>query len=239
MKKLLVSLMAVFAIANISVAQEAAIKWNPLYLGLGSVNLGIEFSVAPKWTLAFEGNAVIFNPWQNGDNSIYANGWTGTFEARWYTCEAFNGHHLGLYGTVGRFGEASSNFDLFNKIALGGHGATGATNVKAAMLGLSYGYYLKLNHGWGLDFYVGGGILYAMYNTPGSTDRRAISNLRSPVWASFFPTNSKRLHDFMIEGCPSGQPSFFVEYGLRKAVLSGWGQSRHLVSGGASLSVCC
>lgn len=27
----------------------------------------------------------------------------------------------------------------------------------------------------------------------------------------------------MIEGCPSGQPSFFVEYGLRKAVLSGWG----------------
>ena len=116
MKKLLVSLMAVFAIANISVAQEAAIKWNPLYLGLGSVNLGIEFSVAPKWTLAFEGNAVIFNPWQNGDNSIYANGWTGTFEARWYTCEAFNGHHLGLYGTVGRFGEASSNFDLFNKI---------------------------------------------------------------------------------------------------------------------------
>ena len=150
MKKLLVSLMAVFAIANISVAQEAAIKWNPLYLGLGSVNLGIEFSVAPKWTLAFEGNAVIFNPWQNGDNSIYANGWTGTFEARWYTCEAFNGHHLGLYGTVGRFGEASSNFDLFNKIALGGHGATGATNVKAAMLGLSYGYYLKLNHGWGL-----------------------------------------------------------------------------------------
>ena len=170
MKKLLVSLMAVFAIANISVAQEAAIKWNPLYLGLGLVNLGIEFSVAPKWTLAFEGNAVIFNPWQNGDNSIYANGWTGTFEARWYTCEAFNGHHLGLYGTVGRFGEASSNFDLFNKIALGGHGATGATNVKAAMLGLSYGYYLKLNHGWGLDFYVGGGILYAMYNTPGSTE---------------------------------------------------------------------
>ena len=66
MKKLLVSLMAVFAIANISVAQEAAIKWNPLYLGLGSVNLGIEFSVAPKWTLAFEGNAVIFT--QSGFN---------------------------------------------------------------------------------------------------------------------------------------------------------------------------
>ena len=138
MKKLLVSLMAVFAIANISVAQEAAIKWNPLYLGLGSVNLGIEFSVAPK-TLAFEGNAVIFNPWKNGDNSIYANGWTGTFEARWYTCEAFNGHHLGLYGTVGRFGEAHSKMDLFNTIAFGGHGMNGATNVKAAMLGLSYG----------------------------------------------------------------------------------------------------
>ncbi|HAD56888.1 MAG TPA: hypothetical protein DCG00_05350 [Alistipes sp.] len=59
---------------------------------------------------------------------------------------------------------------FFRRIALGGHGATGATNVKAAMLGLSYGYYLKLNHGWGLDFYVGGGILYAMYNTPGSTE---------------------------------------------------------------------
>lgn len=169
MKKLLVSLMAVFAIANISVAQEAAIKWNPLALGLGSVNLGIEFSVAPKWTLAFEGNAVVFNPW-TGNNAIYANGWTGTFEARWYTCEAFNGHHFGLYGTVGRFGEASSNVDFFNTIALGGLGEGGARNVKVGMLGLSYGYYLKLNHGWGLDFYVGGGLLYGMYNRPGSTE---------------------------------------------------------------------
>lgn len=166
MKKLLVSLMAVFAIANISVAQEAAIKWNPLWLGLGSVNLGIEFSVAPKWTLAFEGNAVVFNPWKDSKNSIYANGWTGTFEARYYLCEAFNGHHFGIYGTVGRFGEASSNFDIFNKISLGGYGQSGATNIKAGMLGLSYGYYLKLNHGWGLDFYVGGGILYAMYDKP-------------------------------------------------------------------------
>ena len=161
MKKLLVSLMAVFAVANASFAQEAAIKWNPLYLGLGSVNLGIEFSVAPKWTLAFEGTDVFFNPWTNGDNQIYANGWTATFEARWYTCEAFNGHHLGLYATAGRFGEAFSNVDIFNKICVGGYGENRVYNAKVAMLGLSYGYYLKLNHGWGLDFYVGGGVCYA------------------------------------------------------------------------------
>ena len=165
MKKLFVSLIAVFAMANISMAQEAAIKWNPLYLGLGSVNLGMEFSVAPKWTLAFEGTATIWNPWKNnGDNSIYGNGWMGTFEARWDTCEAFNGHHIGLYGTVGRYGQASSTMDFFNTLCLGGLGTAGATNLKVAMLGLSYGYYLKLNHGWGLDFYVGGGLLYGMWN---------------------------------------------------------------------------
>ena len=162
MKKLLVSLMAVFAIANMSFAQEAAIKWNPLYLGLGSVNLGVEFSVAPKWTLSFEGASVFFNPWNNfNDHSIYANGWTGTFEARIYTCEAFNGHHFGLYGTVGRFGKAFSDVDIFNTICLGGYGDNTIYNTKVAMLGLSYGYYLKLNHGWGLDFYVGGGACYA------------------------------------------------------------------------------
>ena len=164
MKKLLVSLMAVFAVANMSFAQEVALKWNPLYLGLGTVDFGAEFSVAPKWTLGLEGSAVFFNPWGGGENSIYANGWTGTFEARWYTCEAFNGHHLGIYATVGRFGEARSTMDIFNTIALGGLGNGGATNVKAAMLGLSYGYYLKLSHGWGLDFYVGGGLLYGMYD---------------------------------------------------------------------------
>ena len=114
MKKLLISLVAMFAFANVSMAQEAAIKWNPLYLGMGSVNLGVEFSVAPKWTLTFEGTTVMLNPWKNANNSVYANGWMGTFEARWYTCEAFNGHHLGLYGTVGRFGNAYSNFDLLN-----------------------------------------------------------------------------------------------------------------------------
>lgn len=162
MKKLLISIVAVFAMANISVAQEAAIKWNPLYLGLGSINLGMEFSVAPQWTLSFEGTAVIFNPWEN----IYANGWTGTFEARWYTCEAFNGHHIGIYGTVGRFGDAISTVDLFNTLALGGYGKSGAENLQVAMLGLSYGYYLKLNHGWGLDFYIGGGLLYGRYAHP-------------------------------------------------------------------------
>lgn len=164
MKKLLISLMTVFAIANMSMAQEVALKWNPLYLGLGSMNLGAEFSVAPKWTLSIEGATVLFNPWSSGENQIYANGWTGTFEARWYTCEAFNGHHFGLYGTIGRFGRASSNMDIFNQISLGGYGEGGATNVKVAMAGLSYGYYLKLDRGWGLDFYVGGGILYAKYD---------------------------------------------------------------------------
>ena len=166
MKKLLISLVAMFAFANVSMAQEAAIKWNPLYLGMGSVNLGVEFSVAPKWTLAFEGTTVIWNPWKNCDNSVYGNGWMGTFEARWYTCEAFNGHHLGLYGTVGRFGNAYSNFDLLNTLALGGYGPNGANNLKVAMLGISYGYYLKLAHGWGLDFYIGGGILYGKWNNP-------------------------------------------------------------------------
>ena len=34
------------------------------------------------------------------------------------------------------------------------------------MLGISYGYYLKLAHGWGLDFYIGGGILYGKWNNP-------------------------------------------------------------------------
>lgn len=161
MKKFLLSVMAVFAVASMS-AQEAAIKWNPLYLGLGSMNLGVEFSVAPKWTLGLEGASVIFNPY-NGNNPIYGNGWTGTFEARWYTCEAFNGHHLGIYATAGRFGRAISKVDWFNTIATGGAGQHEATNVKCLMAGLSYGYYLKLNHGWGLDFYVGGGLLASKY----------------------------------------------------------------------------
>ncbi len=183
MKKLIVTLCAVVGFVSFTNAQEAAIKWNVLPAGVGAANFGVEFSVAPKWTLSLEGLGVIANPWKNSDNSVYANGWMGTFEARYYTCEAFNGHHLGLYANVGRFGDVTMQSDLL-KVFVGATGV-GKSNVKAGQLGLSYGYYWKLGHGWGLDAYVGGGIAYAEYNDAGGKDNSGLKFALSRVGLAF------------------------------------------------------
>lgn len=178
MKKLLFSVIAIFAIASVSSAQEVALKWNALYVGAGALNVGAEFSVAPKWTISIEGAGVLYNFWDgfgkaDPKNVLYANGWSGTLEVRWYTCEAFNGHHFGIYGTGARFGNVYSNMEFIKKaLFIGGdyddsmfHG----TNVKAVFAGISYGYYWKMNHGWGLDFYVGAGMSYARFKHEGIT----------------------------------------------------------------------
>lgn len=157
MKKALFLVMAVFAMATVCEAQKVTLKTNVPTLAYGAANLGVEFAIAPKWTLGAEGTAVVFNPY----DSFYANGWMGTGEVRYYTCKAFNGHHFGLYGNAARFGKLVLGEGLISKLAAGGQTANGAENVKIASIGLSYGYYFKLGTHWAIDTTIGAGANYA------------------------------------------------------------------------------
>lgn len=156
MKKLVVLALSLFAAVTVSNAQVCALKSNALYLGIGAVNLGAEFSVAPQWTIDVSGTAVIFSPWKNvGDTGLYLNGWDAVAEARYYLCKAFNGHHFGAFLEAARFGQASAPYPFGS--------TTNMTNIQAGGLGVSYGYYFKLNTYWGIDCTVGMGAALGRY----------------------------------------------------------------------------
>ncbi|MBQ2797303.1 MAG: DUF3575 domain-containing protein [Tidjanibacter sp.] len=156
MKKLVVLALSLFAAVTVSNAQVCALKSNALYLGIGAVNLGAEFSVAPQWTVDVSGTAVIFSPWKNvGNTGLYLNGWDAVAEARYYLCKAFNGHHFGAFLEAARFGQASAPYPFGSR--------TDMRNIQAGGLGVSYGYYFKLNTYWGIDCTVGMGAALGRY----------------------------------------------------------------------------
>lgn len=156
MKKLVVLALSLFAAVTVSNAQVCALKSNALYLGVGAVNLGAEFSVAPQWTVDVSGTAVIFSPWKNvGKTGLYLNGWDAVAEARYYLCKAFNGHHFGAFLEAARFGQASAPYPFGS--------TTDMRNIQAGGLGVSYGYYFKLNTYWGIDCTVGMGAALGRY----------------------------------------------------------------------------
>jgi hypothetical protein len=158
------------------------LKSNLLTLPFATFNLGAEFTLAPKWTLSADVSLPITNIWggyeydalynrqaQIEETPFYANGWMAILEGRYWFCEAFRGHHLGLYAGGARLGHLKIDNNIFGTFVTGTH--TGMIeDGTAAMFGLSYGYYIKFYHGWGLDLSIGGGALYADFMPVGGTD---------------------------------------------------------------------
>ena len=157
MKKIAVLVLSLVAAVTVSNAQVCALKSNALWLGVGGLNLGAEFSVAPQWTVDVAGSVVLFNPWKNvggKGEGLYLNGWSGVVEGRYYLCRAFNGHHFGAFGQVARYGKGGNVPVIADNVY---------NNVKVAGLGVSYGYYFKLNTYWGIDTNVGIGMGLGSY----------------------------------------------------------------------------
>ena len=155
MKKIAVLVLSLVAAVTVSNAQVCALKSNALWLGVGGLNLGAEFSVAPQWTVDLSGSIILFSPWKNVGNGLYLNGWSGVVEGRYYLCKAFNGHHFGAFGQVARYGRGGG-MPLFVESVW--------NNVKVAALGVSYGYYFKLNTYWGIDTNIGIGAGLGKYD---------------------------------------------------------------------------
>lgn len=154
MKKLLLALVAVVAFANVSNAQ-VAIKTNLLYWGVGAANGGLEIGLAPKWTIDLNGYGFLW-----GYDRFEADGWFANGEVRYYLCEKFNGHHFGVYGGYNHLDKVLLNTRLFK--VLGKEAANGyinRENARGFSVGVSWGYYLKMNYHWAFDFNVGLGIM--------------------------------------------------------------------------------
>lgn len=156
--RLLTALIAIIASWSISNAQ-VGLKTNLLYDATATVNLGVEFPLAKKWSLDLSGN---LNSWSVNDH-LWKH-WLAQPEARYWFCDRFSGHFLGIHALGGQYnlGNISGLPDF-----LGTHFSTlEDTRVQGwfAGAGIAYGYTWILGKHWSAEAEVGIGWAYTRYD---------------------------------------------------------------------------
>lgn len=141
-------------------AQSIAVKTNVLSDATGSLNLGVEGRLAQRWTLDLSGH---LNPWTYDDGALWRHGFVQP-EVRWWMCDCFSGHFLGLHAHGGIFnvGGIDTNLKfLGNDFSVLRDSRRQGWFVGA---GLGYGYDLILGKHWNLEFEIGAGYAYTRYD---------------------------------------------------------------------------
>ena len=132
-KNKLVLLVFMLGIAVGAKGQNFAVKTNLLSDALLNVNAGAEVGLAPRWSLDVSGE---YNRWAVNEHQWKH--WLAQPELRYWFCDHFAGHFLGVH-------------------ALGGQYNFGQFDTSLSFLGTDYSVFADTRHqGW----YVGGGIAY-------------------------------------------------------------------------------
>lgn len=136
--------------------QEVAIKTNLAYWATTTPNLGMEFALGKKSTLEISGG---FNPFEFSDNKRFKH-WLVQPEYRWWFCETFNGHFLGVHAhgaqfNVGGWDIPIGRLDVFKDKRYEGYLYGG---------GISYGYQWVLTNRWNFEFNIGAGYARIHYD---------------------------------------------------------------------------
>lgn len=141
-------------------AQKVAVKTNLLYDATATINAGIEFGLAPKWTFDLSGN---YNGWTMSHDRKWKH-WLVQPEVRYWFCDRFAGHFLGFHALGGQYNIGNLNNDIkflgtdFSKLSdsryqgwfVGG--------------GIAYGYDWVLSKHWNLEAEIGFGYAYTKYD---------------------------------------------------------------------------
>ena len=134
-------------------AQTLAIKSNVPYLATGNLNLGMEVGLSPKLTLNVNYG---INPFVFGDNKKWRH-WMVQPEIRYWFCERFYGHFMGLHVGAGEYNLNKIKIPTVKdaqKYRFEGWGALG---------GLSYGYSWILGGRWNIEASLGLGVVYTEF----------------------------------------------------------------------------
>ena len=155
MRLLIVSICLVVASLTAS-AQNVVVKTNLLYDIIATANLGIEFKVAPKWTVDISGN---LNAWTFSDNKKWKH-WVLQPEARYWLCERFNGHFVGthLVGGIYNMGNWNTDFTFLGT----DFGQLKEHRYEGWLVGagIAYGYHWMLGRHWSVEAEIGIGYVY-------------------------------------------------------------------------------
>ena len=168
-----------------------AVKTNLLYaIGALTPNLGMELGIGARTTLQLSGS---YNPWnrigtpENNDKLVH---WMVRPEFRYWFCERFNGHFIGLNALYNQFNISGKNIPLidFRKDFRYEGFAVGT--------GIDYGYHLLLGGRWALEFSIGLGIIYMKYDLFECLLCSALLEEKTKTW--FGPTHLSIGLEFMI-----------------------------------------
>lgn len=166
--KKLIFIAMLLLVGNVAGAQEIAIKTNLLHDAGLTPNLGIEFGIAPKWTIDV---SVDVNQWpvkyhyKYGEHQKrYWKRWMVQPEARYWFCEKFQGNFIGVHLMGGQFNVGNIGFlpnFLNNRFKQLKDERWKGWGVGA---GISYGHTWVLGTHWNLEAEVGVGWMYSRYD---------------------------------------------------------------------------
>jgi hypothetical protein len=157
---LILVLTATGSCVNIN-AQDVAVKSNLLSDALLNVNLGMEFGLSPRFTLDVSGE---FNGWTLSDERRWKH-WAIQPELRYWFCDRFAGHFIGLHLHGGQYNIGNFQFE---------YNFLGTDMRKLEHLryqgwfvggGIAYGYTWILGRHWNFEAEIGVGYSYTRFDS--------------------------------------------------------------------------
>ncbi len=153
-------LVAILATGLTAKGQTVGIKTNLLYDATASANLGVEVEIAPRWSLDISGN---LNAWNIRTNQ-YLRHWFAQPEARFWFCNPFQGHFIGIEAHGGQYnvGNWGTNFKFlgtdFHKLRNSRYQGWFVGG------GITYGYTWILHKHWNFEAEIGIGYSYTRFD---------------------------------------------------------------------------
>lgn len=144
-----------FAAGSLAAQDRFAVKTNLLHDATGSVNLGVEIGIAPKWTAQIAGS---FNDWKTGDR--WLNHLLVSPEARYWFCERFAGTFVSVHAhagtaTLGSFWDFSQYYRKFPNLE-----TFMLKDATVLGIGVGIGHAFVLGRHWNLEAELGIGYMY-------------------------------------------------------------------------------
>lgn len=163
---LIIAVIFLFSAAGLANAQRVGVKTNALYWATATPNVGFEFALSDRWTFELAGG---YNPWTlNSEKNVKAKHFLVTPELRYWFCESFNGHFIGINGNYTQFNVGGILVpSVFYKVKSSGMFLDDLKNSRsegwAVGGGITYGYAWPISRRWNMEFTVGAGYWYTNY----------------------------------------------------------------------------
>ena len=166
---LIIAVFAFLASFGSASAQKVAVKTNALYWATATPNLGFEFALADRWTFELEGS---YNPWTlDAEKNMKLKHWLVSPEFRYWFCNSFQGHFIGINGNYTQFNIGGLPFAMPNLFVNLSSDAAPMPDLQAARIqgwavgaGLTYGYAFPIARRWNMEFTIGYGWWYTEYD---------------------------------------------------------------------------